>query len=159
MKAGIHWGMLWTADSVTAYYDDVRVPGVITYKTAQTHGFYWIFNMANHDNTAPPAQAPSDFPMQIDWVRVWQRGTTAATPDQMLRAQSTVTPSYANGALRINAPTTSYSCKLTDATGRVRASHTGIGPWTTPASLTNGIYFFTVAREMGTVSSRFAIRQ
>jgi beta-glucanase (GH16 family) len=139
-------GMLWTANSVTAYYDDVRVPGVITYKTAQTNGFYWIFNLANHDNTAPPAQAPNDFLMQIDWVRTW-KAATEVTNIPPAFVKSAVNPYFSNGIIRV---TGQHEVEVADMAGRTCFAHRGDAAWTGPIGrLSKGIYILKMKQQSG----------
>jgi beta-glucanase (GH16 family) len=147
--------MLWTPDSVVFYADNNKV-GKWTQHLQWNCPFMMLVNLAMKPNVND-AMLPAYY--DIDWVRVWQYGTVDVRQFQPKPIQSAIAPVYANGVLRINASAAvSYACSVTGATGRVRASYAGTGPWAAPISLTKGIYFLTVTRETRTESGRFAVR-
>jgi beta-glucanase (GH16 family) len=147
--------MLWTPDSVVFYADNKKV-GKWTQHLQWNCPFFMLLNLAMKPG---PNDAMLPAYVSIDWVRVWQYGTVDVGPSRTKPMQPAIVPAYTNGQLRINAPAAvSYACSVTDATGRVRASHEGTGPWAAPISLTKGIYFLTLTRETRTASGRFAVR-
>jgi beta-glucanase (GH16 family) len=134
--------MLWTPDSSVFYVDERKV-GKTTKDLQWNCPFFLMLNLAMKPG---PNDALLPAYVDIDWVRVWQySGTVDIQPSRIRAAHTTITPSYANGMLRISAPDeASYWYTLTDATGRLLVSHEGKGSWTASAALNKGIYFFSI---------------
>jgi beta-glucanase (GH16 family) len=159
LSAAFHiYGMDWEPDSVRFYLDGRKIGNAITQYTQPNCGFFMMINLAISPNF-PPNDAMLPCTLKTDWVRVWQKGTTLDKSPHTFRAQPSITPSYANGTLRINAPANClYRCCLTDATGRISASHEGIGPWTIPRQSAKGIYQLSLQHEGRSFSTEFVMQ-
>lgn len=76
------YGMLWVPGQVTWYYDNVALFSSPTTAIFDAQDFFLVLGMAEGANWTHGDMAGvtvSDLNLSVDWVRVWQSGTTSSS--------------------------------------------------------------------------------
>jgi len=148
-------GMLWTPDSVAFFVNGMRsrdqnglIPAVKQYQNPNCAHFMLVNLALSQNNGGPAASTDAMMPVyfDVDWIKVWQYGTVAASARTASFAPQAA-PVCANGIIRT---ANGQSVELTDLNGRVLLSHKANGAQTISiAGFAQGAYILKINQNAG----------